>query len=377
MNLLKVDLKSKQMQYIFNILIIVLLGKFYLSTLMPNNFPTKYLLILGVAISMFIVINTIIFRSVKCYLYENRLYLIFAFIVLCISLYTGNGEWLYTVIILMGLKEYDFEEFMKSYLIISIIYFIVIITLNILGIKPTNIFYDGSLKRYDLGFNNPNRAMFAVFIIWISYFYVKGKFLSVKDKLILLILPVLIYIPTRTRTAILTMIVITIIFIILNFIDIKNKKIAISLSSIPLVISLISFTLATIFYNNPLLNNILSRRPQIWGMFFGNSEYPIKLLGYDNNIVDIMANGGNLTLDNAYISLLFKNGIIMYCIMMGIYTLMIYYLSKKGDKISIILVISILIYSFGESMFIDISSNPSLMLIPIVFNHIQENIRKN
>ncbi|MGY5266004.1 glycosyltransferase [Paraclostridium bifermentans] len=377
MKLLKLDLKSKQMKYIFNIFIAVLLGKFYLSTLMPNNFPTKYLLILGVAISMIIVLNTVLVSGVHNYLLDNKIYLVFSFIILCISVYTGNGEWLYTVIILMGLKEYDFEEFMKSYLYISIIYFILIISLNLLGIKPTNIFWDGTLKRYDLGFNNPNRAMFSVFTIWISYFYVKGKNLNLRDKLVLLILPILIYIPTRTRTAILTMIVISTLYMILNFVDIKNKKVAISLASIPIVISSISFILGTVLFNNNLLNNILSRRPEIWGIFLGNTEYPIKFLGYDNNIINIMAKGANLTLDNAYISLIFKNGIVMYCIIIGVYTAMIYYLSKKGDKVSVILVVSILIYSFGESMLVDISSNPSLMLIPIILKYIQDKIIKN
>jgi hypothetical protein len=118
-------------------------------------------------------------------------------------------------------------------------------------------------------------------------------------------------------------------------------------------------------YNNKSLNVFLSGRPQIWHEIIYNSGYPIKFLGYDNNIIKVFSakRGIQYALDGSFVSLLFINGILIFVALLLVYIYTIKHYLNKKDYFKILMLISLLTYCFIEPMFLDIAENITLFLI--------------
>ena len=355
----KIGVKIK---YLFYSLMFLCISKFHLNNLIPQNPPIKVILCLAILISIIIVIH---FNR------YNLNYINFFIVIFGISIITKNGELIYTFIILLALKEFEPKDIIKSYLIINLFYFIITIVLNKAGIlESSKLYYTSNMViRDDLGFGNPNRAFLSFYLIWISYLYIKFETYNIKHRIILITSAIIMYNITYSRTAFITIVLTMIIVEIIRIVDIKKNHIIIAL--IPTIIVSITLFIGYRMNNSIIMNEILSKRPQLWNLFLNNDMYKINLFGYDNNIIEYMSRGSKLALDNSYIYILFKNGIVTFLMIIGIYTLMLYMYGKYNKKKEVIIITSILIYSFGESILTDISTNITLIYIYIVLSSIK------
>lgn len=354
----KIELKIK---YLFYLLMFVCISKFHLNNLIPQNPPIKLILCLAILISIIIIIYFDRF---------NLNYINFSIIISGISIITKNGELIYTFIILLALKEFEPKDIFKSYLVINLFYFIITIVLNKAGILESKLYYTSNMVvRDDLGFGNPNRAFLSFYLIWISYLYIKFETYNIKDRIILIVSAIIMYSITYSRTAFITIVLTMIIVEIIRIVDIKKNHIIIAL--IPTIIVSITLFIGYRMNNSIIMNEILSKRPQLWHLFLNNDIYKINLFGYDNNIIEYMSQGSKLALDNSYIYILFKNGLVIFLMIIGVYTLMLYMYGKHNKKKEVIIITSILIYSFGESILTDVSTNITLIYIYIVLSSIK------
>lgn len=332
------------------LLTVFIVCKYYSNSLFAGTPVSKISMILTILLSLMLIVNDI--RK-----YNIFHYLLFGFLAIQFIL-TRNITLIYSYILALGLVNIDIRQIMKTYLITNLVFFIIFIILNMLGIKPTE-FING---RNDFGFGNPNGAFIAAFLVWISYLYIRFNNIEKFDILFLVAFPVIVYTQTKTRTGIITVAGVIALLVLFKLIDIRNKWIKILLASIPFILLGTSLIIAYRFNEHYTLNRVLSHRPLYWYQYLSNSEYGLNLIGYASNIREIVFNP-RLPLDSGYIWGIYSSGIITFILLMTIYTYAIYQLCNQNKKAEVILILSIFIYAFAESILLDLGTNITFVFV--------------
>lgn len=332
------------------ILTFFIVCKYYSNTLFAVTPVSKISMILTGLLAVILILNDI----KKYNIYHI---LLFAFFIIQF-LISRNITLIYSYILALGLMNVDFKKIMKVYLISSIVFLIIFMITNLLGIRPST-FING---RNDFGFGNPNGAFVAAFLVWISYLYLKFEDLDKKDAVFLVVFPILIYSQTKTRTGLLTIIATVIILFILKKVDLRDKVFKILATFTPVILSLISIIIAYGFNDNYKLNRVLSHRPQYWHDYLSNGQYGLNLIGHRSDIREIVFSP-RLPLDSGYIWSLYSSGIIAFVLLISIYTYAIYTLCKQNKKAEVMLIIAIFIYAFAESILLDLGTNMTFVFV--------------
>lgn len=332
------------------ILTFFIVCKYYSNTLLVGTPVSKISMILTGLLAVILILNDI----KKYNIYHILLFLFF----IIQFLITKNITLIYSYTLALGLMNVNFKKIMKIYLISSLVFLIMFMLANILGIRPT-VFING---RNDFGFGNPNGAFVAAFLVWASYLYLRFDNLDKYDAIFLVIFPVLIYGQTQTRTGLLTIIAAVIILFIFKKVDINNKRVKLFATLTPAILSLISIVIAYGLNDNYKLNRVLSHRPQYWHDYLSHGEYGLNLIGYRSDIRERVFSP-RLPLDSGYIWGLYSSGIIAFVLLIAIYTYAIYTLCNQNKKAEVMLIIAIFIYAFAESILLDLGTNMTFVFV--------------
>lgn len=218
-------------------------------------------------------------------------------------------------------KNINFKNLIKVDFITKIITFTIVLLLYKAGLTENIIYYtiDRGI-RYSFGFGHPNT--FGVYILSMSADFIylyrkKNKFIVY---LILLLLVFILNIYCDSRSSMLGIILLVVFSILLDNNKIKIKKYFTYLYP---VLALVSVVIAIIFKNGSpnaffiKLDNLFSYRLSLMGAFF--NRYPVTLFG--NYFVDYNTRNRidwTYVLDNAYLTMLLRFGIIsfLYCLVM-------------------------------------------------------------
>ncbi|CEH35585.1 hypothetical protein [Romboutsia lituseburensis] len=346
------------------ILLFFLVVKYYRNILFHSvGFPlTTISTQITIILSIILIIN------------DLKKYNIFHFILLVLFFIqfkiTNNNTIIYIYTLALGLYNRDLKKILKLYIVTNIIFFLSCLILNLLGIKPSGYIHG----RNNLGFSNPNAAYMAFFIIWASYLYVKFDKMDKKGFIIILISPLIIYAETRTQTGLITVFIC--IAFVLKFRRINiNKKIYKYLFSIyPILLTMASLILTFAFNNHYWINEYLSHRPYYWNKYLTHPIYGLNLMGYEQNIRKL-AFYPKIPLDSGYIWTLYSGGILVFLIIILLYMYAIYRLCCKNKKAEVLLILSILTYSFAESILLNITINLSFICIPYAIGEISNRIK--
>nr|WP_288306886.1 hypothetical protein [uncultured Romboutsia sp.] len=288
-----------------------------------------------------------------------NLYDILLFIIgLAISMFTGNSMIL--AFFVMGIycrnNSISNDYLVKNYLFITATFFFALILLNALKLIPNGqLHYRGNTPRNDFGFGNPNSPFLACLPLYAGYIYLRFDDYDNYDRALLIVVSLIIYFQTYSRTGLITIFAILLFIEILKRINIvKNRFMSYLIILIPILITLFSF-FTGMFLNNDFFNEILSHRPEAWNVYIQN----IKLLG-NSNYYTIR---NTYPLDNSYLYSFVIYGVLFTISLIGIYT---YYIYKNviDNNSKIIAICSIfLIYSFGENILLNINLNFTLILV--------------
>lgn len=332
------------------ILTFFIVCKYYSNTLFAGTPMSKISMILTGLLAVILILN-----DIKKYNIYHILLFLFFIVQFVIS---KNISLIYSYTLALGIMNVDFKKVVKVYFISSLVFVIMFMLANLLGIRPTE-FING---RNDFGFGNPNGAFVAAFLVWVSYLYLRFDNLDKYDAIFLVIFPVLVYSQTQTRTGILTIIATFIILFIFKKMDINNKIVKLFATLIPSILSLISIIIAYGFYDNYKLNRVLSHRPQYWHDYLSHGEYGLNLIGYRSDIREIVFSP-RLPLDSGYIWGLYSSGIVAFVLLIAIYTYAIYTLCNQNKKAEVMLIMAILIYAFAESILLDLGTNITFIFV--------------
>lgn len=311
---------------------------------------TKYMMLLSLLMSTIMIVTS--FRK------YNLIHLLLLGIFGIQFLLSKNITMAYTYYLCLALFTVDFRFIMKWFIIINAILFSIFMITNVLGINPTE-YLEG---RNDFGFGNPNTAFISMFIIWSSFFYY--IFYSEKkiDYILLISMIFLMYTQTMTRTGLLTAVMTLLAFFILKSVDVRKKYFKIFTTAFPVLMTLFSLVITLFFSENYLINKILSHRPVYWRAYLLHPSKGINLVGYPPIIRDILFTQ-RMPLDSGYIWSLYSLGIITFLILLFLICYTLYNLCKENKKDQIMLMVSILIYCFAESIMLDLTTNIGIVLI--------------
>lgn len=340
-------------KHLIGLLIFTFIAKYYALIIFEVNFNMPMPLAIRIFTDgLMIVLFGILAFNIKLQRKE-KIILIISIIMSLLS----KDELLLTYIILclfINSNKIEDSYIIKSYFIISCIFYIIIMLGGYLGIlNGSSLYYRGESLRNPLGFGNPNTVFFAILPIYAAYIYLRFDKYSILDRIFILLSSIFIYYKTYSRTGLATMIIVLIIVEIVRKINI-NKLARLIISNIPLICFFLSIFLA-LTWETVGLNDILSRRPEYWNLYIQNANM---LSGIDISQIEWTP-----PLDNSYIFSISNFGIINTIVIGIVIYIGFYMIVKKGDKKSICIGLIFFIYALGENVFFNKAINFSLIII--------------
>ena len=344
-------LKEKSKNLLAGMLMFLMVTKFYIVYFEFAS-VSKFLMLFSLVLSTILIID-----NRKSY---NWVHLAFFGLAGIQFFMSKNITVFYTYYICLGLAAVDFRKLAKVFVVINCIYFALFLVSNLMGIHPTEYIE----ARNDFGFGNPNSAFICMYLIWSAFYYLIFDSNRKSDYILMFSMVFLMYTQTTTRTGLLTAIMTIIAYAILKQADLSKR-----IHRIPIFMSVLSLVMGTVLSSSYFLNKVLSHRPLYWSLYLLNPSHGINLFGYAANIRDILFTQ-RTPLDSGYIWTLYSHGIIVYFALIAMMTWALYYLCKENKKDQILLIVSLLIYCFAESIMIDVATNIGLILVVQTLTHL-------
>lgn len=321
-------------------------------------------------------INTIL----KRYTIKEFILIHLGYLVSLIVFFNSKETDLFIIsIMILSSSKVNFKQIVKIDFLCRLAGVISTILLCFIGITKDFIMYriDQTTNmmeiRHSLGFIHPNTLSGHLFIIVAAYIYLRNKQLKIIESIILFGIIYIVADITGSRTAII------VIFIMLLFLNLDkifgltNKKIVkLTLIYSVLICTIVSLILIVLYeYDFELINKIneiFTGRIKSARYFF--DTYGLSLLGQDVNLVSIIefqqTSEQMRILDNLYMSLAIRSGIIF----LSIYNLLYFKLNKllveNGCWYEVIIIFGITIYGFVEKIAISPELNFTSILIGLI-----------
>lgn len=289
----------------------------------------------------------------------------------CVLLYILNREGAILLIVLLAVsaKQIDDKYIVKNYLIISACFLIgAILLFNLFPSLEFNqeVHYryikklDVLVPRMDFGLGNPNAVFYHMVTIYAAYIFLRYKNYNKWDRIILFGSAFFVYQTTYSRTGFLTILSGLIFVEIIRLIDIKKiKGLSILIKTSPIILTLSSVIIGTMFYKSNALNRLLASRPKFWNVYLAQEGNFIKLFGNSYSPAIKATN----PLDSSYVYIISVLGVIacvlfMYLMYKGIESFI-----EKDKKAYLVVLFIFLIYSFAENLLLEASFSFAIVLL--------------
>lgn len=302
-----------------------------------------------------VVFALLMLQIVFMQLYTKRELVIIIIITLPIVISTGlsgNKSLISLWMFIVAAKKICFDRLIETAYKILLLMVPMVIFFRLMGVLDDYTIMRGSVQRFSLGFSHPNQLGLRIFQLILCHCYVNRDKLSVTCFSNIVLATVFTFIIPNSKTAYISLMVFLILILFYEYIQKKNsiitKRFASSLVIGTLLLNVLSLIFSYIDVNkNTALSQIdkwMSARFswchivwQIYGVsFWGQkvyvSEGERKLAGIQNR----------LYLDNAYVSILLRYGVIVFLIFSFFYIYLIY---KKVDQKQYILAIILFLYA--------------------------------
>lgn len=306
-------------------------------------------------------------------LFQNQIYrikeiawvvIIFAIVVISYFLSKDNII-LKAIMLIIASKDINFKKFIKFDLVIKVIFCFIIIIFSQIGIAENYVILraDGTIRQ-SLGFSHPNALAAYWLSICCDYIYLAFNKNKIIKLFICTIITFIIGYITDSRTVIICVSLMIILLLYNNYLNNKIiKKIVIFL---PYLLFALSLSSAYLYKSSDLIKNIdrlLSKRIYYTEQYL--QKYDINLFGQKietvSSVQSRLLNISPQILDNSYIVLLLKFGIILLfcsCLLLSLGLKLSY---RERDKLLIIILIIFMIVGLFENWLIKINYNPFIL----------------
>ena len=283
------------------------------------------------------------------------------------------------IIVLLASKNISFDNFIKKDFIVRIILILSVVSFHYLGLTNDYLMMraDGTIRN-SMGFSHPNSFGFYLMIIAFEYIYIsfmKNNKIQIKNYILILLIMYIINYFSDSRTSILAIIL---FLLFLNFKDkiIKNKKInTFAIKNIFIIMTILTLTFTYLYgnYNTYAnqMNNLTSNRLYYSNYFY--KTYGPSIVGQKIETISTesakKSNKKPIVLDNCYIQLIVRYGILVYMIYAMFFRKSFIYALNKNDKIIIIIMLILCLFGLSESNILLIERCPFLIYVNnIIFN---------
>lgn len=339
---------------------------FILLQAMFNNVPSLTPLY-GIIDKLVIVLIflTILFQN-QIYRIKEIAWVVIIFAIVVISYFLSKDNIiLKAIMLIIASKDINFKKFIKFDLVIKVIFCFIIIIFSQIGIAENYVILraDGTIRQ-SLGFSHPNALAAYWLSICCDYIYLAFNKNKIIKLFICTIITFIIGYITDSRTVIICVSLMIILLLYNNYLNNKIiKKIVIFL---PYLLFALSLSSAYLYKSSDLIKNIdrlLSKRIYYTEQYL--QKYDINLFGQKIETVSTvqsrLLNISPQILDNSYIVLLLKFGIILLfcsCLLLSLRLKLSY---RERDKLLIIILIIFMIVGLFENWLIKINYNPFIL----------------
>jgi len=339
---------------------------FILLQAMFNNVPSLTSLY-GIIDKLVIVLIflTILFQN-QIYRIKEIAWVVIIFAIVVISYFLSKDNIiLKAIMLIIASKDINFKKFIKFDLVIKVIFCFIIIIFSQIGIAENYVILraDGTIRQ-SLGFSHPNALAAYWLSICCDYIYLAFNKNKIIKLFICTIITFIIGYITDSRTVIICVSLMIILLLYNNYLNNKIiKKIVIFL---PYLLFALSLSSAYLYKSSDLIKNIdrsLSKRIYYTEQYL--QKYDINLFGQKIETVSTVQSRllsiSPQILDNSYIVLLLKFGIILLfcsCLLLSLRLKLSY---RERDKLLIIILIIFMIVGLFENWLIKINYNPFIL----------------
>lgn len=269
-------------------------------------------------------------------------------------------------LLIMASEKIDSERIVKFCVFSNIFFLMIVIFPALLGLIPNDIYYHNGVLAYSLGFSYYSNVPYAVFMITLfTYWLTKKK--NEENLVLLLSVPVnlLCYKFCTVRLTLYCYIIFIALAVLFKFTDFTKKskwRIALVSGMFPLVaifviaISLLKNRFPIIQALDAALNYRLGFNLQ------GFQKYGISLFGKKIEAVAEYWDANNINhyffIDCGYVYTLLCYGIILFAIILFLYSFLSNYAMKKHDSKLLIICIIICVFSVVNNVLFNFSLNP-------------------
>lgn len=261
----------------------------------------------------------------------------------------------------LAIKDVPIRTVINWFLYSTLFIVIMVTSCSFLGIIE-NYSAVGSWRYYYLGFNNSNTAALIFFTCIVSYIYLHYTDFGLKNWAIIVIATVVVGYLTISRSFVVAMIILMLFMTIDKFTKNFRRHFLSGIFSpvlgffFPMFFG-VSFYIAAMFSDSSLwmkVNLALSWRPYFYHKYY--SYFNISLLGNNFELADLGP------LDNAYLMLLFRYGVVILLVYMAIFAHMSLKSLAKKNYIVVFLCVAYEAYFVMEYSPFMINAN-----IPLLF----------
>lgn len=284
------------------------------------------------------------------------------------------------ILVITAMKNIDIDKAIKYVMFALSVFFAIVVILSLVGVIPDWQHQRGDVTRHALGFHYPTDAYSIFLTIVMMYIYSFKKNLSYIVLGTLTALNVALFYLTDGRLSFaLTTVVLLFGFGCRVFEKFKKpipkglrKAIKIVCICLPILLTVTAFIAIALYSSGTglgsKLNSILSDRL----LYSSNAikNYPISLFGTKVEwfgwggfgFTELPENFNYNFVDISFVRMLFDYGIIMSVVIIAGYTLLLKDLCKKGDYVTVFLIVTVLLWSFVEPYIFSLSRNIFVLL---------------
>ncbi len=276
-----------------------------------------------------------------------------------------------TWIFIVAMKYVDFDKFAKIFYYVELPCTLFVIVLFKMGYIGEYTIYSHSVLRHSYGFTHPNMLGIRVFLLVICRCYLRRQKFNFIDWSIIIAASIYVNKVSNSKTAYYALIILAVIMAAYLIVLLFGKNISV-LSDLMIIIAagsvLMSVGMSMI---NCRKYPILGAIDRLMSFRFSKSYatksyYGVKLFGQRVRL--IFSNPGtgktyHFWMDNAYMSILLRYGVVVFIIITSLYIWTMIYLKNKNQHVLVALLCLYSIYGIMENSFFYISQNIFLLLL--------------
>lgn len=303
-------------------------------------------------------------------------------IVIVSAIKSGNNSILSMWIFIVSSKKVNLDAVVRSaYKVLCFMVSLVII-LFFFKIIPEVTLYRNGIVRHSMGFIHPNQLGLRVFQLIMCRLFLHRNRFRMADIVISVLGVVFVYYVPNSQTSFGALIILFFLTIIYAFIRDKDyivmKTAGVILISTSILLNVICVVLST----RPLIHKFWVEINQFISFRFSYCYRVYKIYGitfWGNDIAVTMSeremrgmqNLGKLYLDNAYLSLILRFGILMFVLFSLMYYLTMYYFMQHNQLYIVIIMFVYSVYGIMETGMYQMSHNIILLAISyLIYNKI-------